>query len=126
MGMFDKDKKFAPDGRLDEMFPPGPVDTREGAELILWGVQPKGEFPTDIGMAEMTWLEVSAIPTPDEKKTVSTLSKPIAEKTGEADAKEFPCVVRVMKVGTDFNDALVLNWMGAYDPKTGKVTVSEK
>jgi hypothetical protein len=121
--MFDKDKQFAPDGRLDEMFPPGPTDSREGAELILWAVEPKGTFPTEVGEARMTWLTVSAIPTPDEKKTVGTLSKPIAEKGDDQDSKDFPCIVRVLKVSTDFNDALVLNWMGQYDPKSGKVTV---
>jgi hypothetical protein len=124
MGMFDKDKQFAPDGRLDEMFPPGETDSREGAELILWAVEPKGDFPTDVGVARMTWLTVSAIPTPDEKKTVGTLSKPIAEKSEEQEKDDFPCIVRVLKVSTDFNDALVLNWMGKYDPKSGKVTVS--
>lgn len=124
MGMFDKDKQFAPDGRLDEMFPPGKTDSREGAEVILWGVEDRGEFPTEIGTAQMTWLTVSSIPTPDEKKVVGTLAKAIASKAAEADDSDFPCVVKVMKVSTEMADALVLQWMGAYDAKTGKVTVA--
>lgn len=124
MGMFEKDKQFAPDGRLDEMFPPGETDSREGAELILYGVEDRGDFPTDVGTARMTWLTVAAIMTPDEKKVVGTLSKPIAEKSAEAEKSDFPCVVQVLKVSTDFNDALVLNWRGQYDVKTGKVSTT--
>ena len=124
-GMFDKDKQFAPDGRLDEMFPPGDTDSREGAEVILW--EPpldKGEFPTDTGTAHMTWLTVSSIMTPDEKKIVGTLSSPIAEKAKDANKAEFPCAVRVLRVSTDMQPALVLQWMGAYDPKKGTVDAS--
>lgn len=125
MGMFDNDKQFAPDGRLDESFPPGDVDSHEGTEIILWEPpQARGDFPTDIGTAQMTWLTVSSIMTPEEKKTVGTLSKPIAAGAENADAKEFPCVVQVLRVSTDKQPALVLNWRGAYDPKSGKVDAS--
>lgn len=122
MGMFDKDKQFAPDGRLDELFPPGEVGSREGPELILWAVEERGDFPTDIGVAQMTWLTVSAIMTPDEKKTVGTLAKPIAEKAAEAEPSDFPAVVQVLKVSTEMQPATVLQWRGAYDAKTGKVS----
>lgn len=124
MGMFDKDKQFAPDGRLDELFPPGETDSREGAELILWGVESRGTMPTGVGDAPVTWLTVSNIMTPDEKKVVGTLSQPISDKAAEAEQSDFPCVVKVLKVSTDFNDALVLNWRGQYDAKTGEVSAS--
>jgi hypothetical protein len=120
--MFDKDKQFAPDGRLDEMFPPGDVDVPEGSEFILWGVEDRGDFPTDVGVARMTWLSVSNVMTPDEKRVVGTLSKPIAEKAAEADPKEFPCVCQTRMVSTDFNPAFVIQWRGDYDAKTGTVS----
>jgi hypothetical protein len=115
MGMFDKDKQFAPDGRLDEVYPPGEVDSREGAEFVLWGVEARGTFKTDIGDAEMTWLTVSDLLQPEEKKVIGTLSKPIAEKAAEAEASDFPCVVRCLTVTTEFNPAMVLQWIREYD-----------
>lgn len=115
MGMFDKDKQFAPDGRLDEVYPPGETDSREGPKFVLWGVESKGTFKTDIGDADMTWLTVSDELTPEDKKVIGTLSKPIAEKAAEADPTDFPAVVRCLKVSTEFNDAMVLQWIRAYD-----------
>lgn len=115
MGMFDKDKQFAPDGRLDEVYPPGEVDTREGSQFVLWGVETKGTFKTDIGDAEMTWLTVSDLLTPEDKKVIGTLSKPIAEKASEAVPSDFPAVVRCLTVSTEFNPAMVLQWIRAYD-----------
>jgi hypothetical protein len=113
--MFDKDKLFAPDGRLDEVYPPGATDSREGPQFVLWGVEPRGEFQTEIGMAEMTWLTVSDLLQPENKKVIGTLSKPIAEKAAEAEASDFPAVVKCLKVSTDFNDAMVLQFIRAYD-----------
>lgn len=116
MGMFDKDKQFAPDGRLDEVYPPGPTDSREGPELVLWAVEDRGKFATELGDADMTWLTVSDVLTPEDKKVIGTLSKPIHEKAAEAEPeKDFPAVVRCIKVSTDFNDAMVLQWIRAYD-----------
>jgi hypothetical protein len=115
MGMFEKDKQFAPDGRLDEVYPPGEVDTREGPDFVLWGVEAKGTFTTEIGDAAMTWLTVSDVFAPETKKVIGTLSKPIAEKAAEAEPSDFPAVVRCLKVKTEFNDAMVLQWIRAYD-----------
>lgn len=120
MGMFDKDKVFAPDGRLDEVFPPGPTDSREGPQFVLWAVEDKGKFATEIGEADMTWLTVSDLLTPEDKKVIGTLSKPIAEKAAEAEASDFPCVVKCLKVSTDFNDAMVLQWVREYDDGEGE------
>lgn len=115
MGMFDKDKQFAPDGRLDEVYPPGETDTRKGSDFVLWGVEARGTFKTDIGDAEMTWLTVSDLLQPEDKKVIGTLSKPIAEKAAEADPTDFPAVVRCLLVSTEFNDAMVLQWIREYD-----------
>jgi hypothetical protein len=120
MGMFDKDKVFAPDGRLDEVYPPGETDSREGPQFVLWAVEDKGDFETELGTARMTWLTTSDLLTPEDKKVIGTLSKPIAEKAAEADAKDFPCVVRCLKVSTDFNDAMVLQWIREYDDGEAK------
>jgi hypothetical protein len=123
MGMFDKDKQFAPDGRLDQVYPPGELDSREGSQFVLWSVEPKGEFETELGTAQMTWLETSDLLSPEERKVVGTLSAPIAAKAAEAEASEFPCVVKTMQVSTDQQPALVLQWVREYDdgakPKKG-------
>jgi hypothetical protein len=119
MGMFDKDKQFAPDGRLDEVYPPGETDSREGAQFVLWEVIPKGDFTTEVGVAQMTWLVTSDVLAPEHKKTIGTLSAPIAAKAAEAEADEFPCVVRCLKVSTDQQDAMVLQWIREYDDGEG-------
>lgn len=117
MGMFDKDKVFAPDGRLDELYPPGPTDSREGSQIVLWAVEDKGDFETELGTARMTWLTVSDLLFPEAKKVVGTLSSAIAEKVKEAESSDFPAVVKVLKVSSDKgNDAMVLNWLREYDP----------
>lgn len=118
MGMFDKDKVFAPDGRLDEVYPPGPVDSREGPTFVLWGVEPKGVFEVENQIEnnpEMTWLTVSEVLSPEDKKVIGTLSGPIAEKAKQAEATDFPCVVRSILVKTEFNDSNVLQWVREYD-----------
>lgn len=120
MGMFDKDKQFAPDGRLDEVYPPGELDSREGAQFVLWAVEPKGQFQTSVGDAEMTWLTTSDVMTPEDKKVVGTLSSPIAAKAAEAEAGEFPCVVRTLQVSTEQQPALVLQWIREYDDGESK------
>lgn len=125
MGMFDKDKVFAPDGRLDEVYPPGPTDSREGPQFVLWGVEDKGEFKLDNGLDNtpyMTWLTVSDRLTPEDKKVVGTLSGPIHDKALEAEPSDFPAVVRSLKVSTDFNDAQVLQWIEPYNDGETKTT----
>lgn len=119
MGMFDKDKQFAPDGRLDEVYPPGDLDSREGSQFVLWSVEDKGKFLTDIGEADMTWLTTSDVLDPEHKKVVGTLSSPIAAKAKEAEASEFPCVVKTLQVSTDQQPALVLQWIREYDDGEG-------
>lgn len=120
MGMFDKDKQFAPDGRLDEVYPPGDLDSRDGPSFVLWGVEARGIFKTDIGDASMTWLTVSDLLTPEDKKVIGTLSKPIAEKAAEAEATDFPAVVKCLQVSTEFNPAMVLQWIREYDDGEAK------
>lgn len=120
MGMFDKDKQFAPDGRLDEVYPPGDLDSREGSQFVLWSVEDKGKFITDIGEADMTWLTTSDVLDPENKKVVGTLSSPIAAKAKEAEASEFPCVVKTLQVSTDQQPALVLQWIREYDDGEAK------
>jgi hypothetical protein len=123
--MFDKDKVFAPDGRLDEVYPPGEVDTREGPEFVLWKVEDKGDFETSVGTARMTWLTVSDVLRPDARKVVGTLSAPIAAKAGEADPEDFPAVVKILKVSTDQQDATVLQWVRDY-PEDGPAPAAKK
>lgn len=116
MGMFEKDKLFPPDGRLDEMFPPGAVDKPEGAQFVLWAVEPKGTLTTDIGPAQMTWLQVSTVDKPDQRYTVGTLSEAIAEKAKEAEASDFPAVCRSQTVSTEKgNDAFVIQWIKPFE-----------
>lgn len=120
MGMFDKDKQFAPDGRLDEVYPPGPLDSREGPSFVLWSVDDRGDFLTDIGTARMTWLTVSDLLQPEDKKVIGTLSAPIAAKAAEAEPSDFPAVVKTLQVSTDQQPALVLQWVRAYDDGEAK------
>lgn len=118
MGMFDKDKQFAPDGRLDEVYPPGATDSREGPQFVLWAVEDKGLFDSDKfeKPAPMTWLTVSDVMTPEEKKVIGTLSSPIHDKAVEAEPGDFPAVVRSLSVSTDKgNAANVLQWVREYD-----------
>lgn len=125
MGMFDKDKQFAPDGRLDEVYPPGDLDSRKGPSFVLWGVESKGEFKTDIGTARMTWLTISDLLQPEDKKVIGTLSSPIADKAAEAVETDFPAVVKTLKVSTDQQPALVLQFVREYDDGEAKPKVKK-
>lgn len=128
MGMFDKDKQFAPDGRLDEIYPPGPTDSREGPQFVLWGVQDKGLFDSDKfeKPAPMTWLTVSDVLMPEDKKVIGTLSGPIHEKATEAEAGDFPAVVRSLSVSSDKgNAANVIQWIRAYDDGETKTSTKK-
>lgn len=129
MGMFDKDKQFAPDGRLDETYPPGVTDSREGPQFVLWAVEDKGLFESDKfdKPAPMTWLTVSDVLEPDNKKVIGTLSGPIHDKAIEAEPGDFPAVVRSLSVSSDKgNAANVLQWVRVYDDgESGTVTKAQ-
>lgn len=119
MGMFDKDKVFAPDGQLEQW-------AELGSEFVLWDcwIQDENfEFdPTakgDEGKAAMSHLVVSKKVTPDEKKTVSSLGGVIAEKVKAKEDGDLPAVVRLESVPASkkgFNDAKVLRFIEPFQP----------
>lgn len=115
MGMFDKDKLFAPDGKM-----------RDWAELdspfILWDIGYKGEVETPDGptdSAPIVWLTVSTQASPDTKNTVSMIGDIIKEKAEALEPGELPALCVVKEVDSSIpggNRAFVLNYYGDYKP----------
>lgn len=116
MGMFDKDKVFAPDGELGQF-------ANLGDEFILWDcwIQTEEfEFREGEKPIPMAHLKVSQKMTPEQQKVVSSLSGPICEKIGEKEDGDLPAVVRLLSVpakNKEWNDAVVLQFIEAYDKK---------
>lgn len=123
MGMFDKDKVFAPDGKLDDF-------AEQGQEFILWDclIQTE-EFTYDekekpIPMAH---LVVSHTNSPEDKKTVSSLSGPICNKVREKDDDDLPAIVRLEVVPASkdsWNDATVIKFIEAYAESKSKAATA--
>lgn len=111
MGMFDKDKMFAPDGKLSDW-----ID--ENKEFILWDAiikteefRPEGA-DKDIAMSHLT---VSTLDMPAKKEIVSSLSGPIADKVRSKTNGDLPAVVKWFTVPSSksgFSDAVVLQFVG--------------
>jgi hypothetical protein len=107
MGMFDKDKEI------------GLALTREFAnneEFALYGVSvQENAVQTDFGWAAKTTLTVARLDTnarPGPQFQVTTLGGAIADKAREADADDFPCVVKWITVPSKAGqDATVLQWV---------------
>jgi hypothetical protein len=118
MGMFDKDKVFAPDGQLNDK--EGGGFANMGDEFILWDCEIKTddfEFDPNEKPIPMAHLTVAKKMHPDEKKVVSTLSGPICEKVREKEDGDLPAVVRLQSVPAskkEFNDAVVLQFIEPY------------
>jgi len=113
MGMFDKDKVFAPDGPMDKW-----VD--EGTEFILWDARVKDEaFEAQEGViVTMCHWDVSPLESPENVATVSTIGSAMAQKAKDNDGSDLPAVVKTARVPSDKgNDAYVLTFVRAYEPK---------
>jgi hypothetical protein len=121
MGMFDKDKVFAPDGQLNDS--DGGGFANMGDEFVLWDCEVKTEefeFDPTEDAIPMAHLTVSKKISPDEKKVVSTLSGPICEKVREKEDGDLPAVVRLQSVPAkkkEFNDAVVLQFIEPFQLK---------
>jgi hypothetical protein len=120
MGMFDKDKVFAPDGILNGQG--GFADF--GEEFILFDCEIKTEEfkfdPNEAGIP-MAHLTVAKKMTPEQTKIVSSLSGPICDKVREKADDDLPAVVRLESVPAskkEYNDAVVIRFLEAYDAKS--------
>lgn len=114
MGMFDKDKVFAPDGQLGNWI-------NADQEFILWDAwiqteefEPQGA-DKPIAMAH---LVVSTGDMPEKRETVSTLASPICDKIREKADGDLPAVVKWYTVPAKqkgFSDAVVLQFVAPYE-----------
>jgi hypothetical protein len=106
-GMFEKDKEIGL--RIDTEF-----DLREA--FILWDAAVAPELvDTAIGKARKTLLEVSRLDEPDVRLACSTLASAIADKAEQATPDDFPAVVELRKVASNYgNDALVIQYVRDY------------
>jgi hypothetical protein len=122
MGMFDKDKVFAPDGLLKD-FAPADSNGSAGTKFILWDCEIKDEnFVTDIGTTPMTHLTVATLIDPEDKKVVSALGEPIANKVREREEGDLPaiCQTRIVETKNEaYSDAFVIQFVESYDPTEG-------
>lgn len=123
MGMFDKDKVFAPDGQLNgEGGGPGGF-AEAGDEFILYDCEIKTEefeFDPTEDKIPMAHLVVAKKMSPEDKKVVSTLSKPICEKVREKADGDLPAIVRLMSVPASqksWNEAVVIQFIEPFQPK---------
>lgn len=116
MGMFDKDKVFAPDGPMDKW-----VD--DGVEFIVWDCRVVDEA-FDVGdgnTATMVHWDVSALDAPDNVATVSTIGSAMAEKAKAKGDDDLPAVVKTKHVETDYpSAAYVMQFERAYEAPKAK------
>lgn len=108
MGMFDKDKAYGL--RLDSEFKPG-------EHFVMWGTKlGDGTIDTDFGAAEYVKMTVSKLNNPSHKYECQTLASAIVEKCKDAEASDFPAVVKLDRVKGRYRDnTLVLQFVGPYD-----------
>jgi hypothetical protein len=112
--MFDKDKVFAPDGKLAAWIDPG-------ERFILWDcwIETEEFRPPDSDKdIAMTHLKVSSLTMPDKQEIVSSLSGPIAEKVREKKDGDLPAIVKWFTVPSNkagFSDAVVMQFVEPYD-----------
>lgn len=110
MGMFDNDELYGGE-RLDETFSFG--DT-----FILWDAEVlTKEVPTEVGNARKSILTVSREESPDDKFKVGTLASAIADKVADAEASDFPSVVKYHQVHSSKwgTDAAVISLVERYN-----------
>lgn len=112
--MFDKDKEI---GRtLTSVF-------EYKDEFIVWRVHvDEGAVNTDLGPADKTVLLVSRLTAPDEKFEVNTLASAIADKAREAEADDFPAVVQLLQVQSNYKGkATVLQFVKPFDGRADDI-----
>jgi hypothetical protein len=103
-GMFGLDKLYG--FRIDTAF-------AIGEDFILYdaAVDPE-KVPTEVGFAKKTNLEVARLDDPDTRFACTTLASAIAEKAEKATPADFPAVVQLRRVPSNFdNDALVIQYV---------------
>lgn len=107
MGMFDKDKEI---GLLVTNF------AKLGEPFIVWSARIiREDFPTKMGLAVQSGLEVSKLTTPRDRYGCTTLASAIGAKVKEAEGGDFPAVVQLLMVESKFGrDALVLQFLKPY------------
>ena len=111
-GMFAKDKEFG--NRLDQLF-------RLGEPFILYGVRIRDErMTTKMGDQEVAELDVEKLNDRAQgsglRLIANTIASAIVNKAKEATPEDFPCLVELRKVPSRFtNDALVIQWLKAWD-----------
>lgn len=120
MGMFDKDKLFAPDGPMKDW-------ASDNTPFILWDIEYRGEVPTPDGptdTAPIVWLTVSTPESPNSKDVVSLLGDNIKEKAESKQDGDLPAMCVMKHVDSSYGDgaqkAYVLNFHGDYLPGEGK------
>lgn len=125
MGVWDKDKAFAPDGQLNEFAPPGTKFILKGAEII------DPNFETEIGTAPMMHLTVATLEEPDNDLVVSSIGDTNANKFFDKDDDykskvekgDFPAIVETRSVPAkqeSFSDAFVIRYVEAYSEEAVK------
>lgn len=116
MGMFDKDKLFAPEGPMKDW-------SEDGTPFILWDIEVKEtEIPTPNGptdSAPIVWLTVSTTGSPDKRDVVSMIGDNIKEKAEAMEPGDLPALCVTKEVDSSIEGgqkAYVLNWHGDYSP----------
>ena len=119
MGMFDKDKLFAPNGQLREW-----VDN--DVPFILRDMEYRGDIETPNGptaTAPIVWLHVSPKDSPGKTDIVSMVGDLAKEKAEAKSDGDLPCMVVAKNVPSSIeggNDAYVINWYGDYSDNGAK------
>jgi len=126
MGMFDKDKLFARDGRLIDY-----VD--DDVPFILFDMEYRGEVDTPDGptdTAPIVWLTVAPTDSPDKRDIVSMLgdnAKAKAESKSEGDLPALVCAKHVpSSYGDGAQEAYVINHYADLDVKGDDVAKAVK
>lgn len=136
MGMFDKDKKMAPDGYLTDYAPvPQLKDNEEratGPKFALMGAKIVDEqWPTDDGTTPMAHLAVCGVTAkgePDgEIKIVSALGDSICNKIKDKEDGDLPAIVETQRVKNKkdgFSPAFVIHFVSG--AKGTEYTIPER
>lgn len=126
MGMFDKDKVFAPDGPIKDW-----IET--GKDFILWDAEIRAEeFETELSARQikagsaskhppMVHLKVSTLDAPTEIKVVSAIGDTIGNKVREKEDGDLPAIVRTEQVDSNYEtQAFVLRFVAPYKAKAAE------
>lgn len=136
MGVWDKDKAFAPDGQLNEFAPADSL--KGGTKFILYAVELiEKQFETELGTAPMIHLTVATLEAPDTKLVVSSIGDTNAGKFFDKDNDyaskiedgDLPAIVetRVVPASQEtFSDAFVIRFVEAFNKDTLKKQQKEQ